>query len=261
MEYPTFVGFAHLKPSEMLNDEMDFSIPNKIKLTQWSVLEGTHFVGTEAKSGSQIELTAKEMDFQYNGDRFFLVIRSRTATDAMGKFRFSHVFPGKNSVAHDVNSRTIDASSSVRVSYSAAPGKTKRIRLGGNGTTVTGRLLRPDEAQDYAWKRIWIRMEEVQPNRAVAIPRVLGPNGLFNRAPLPVRVEKKTMRSFYAHPDTEGRFRIEDVPEGDWHFTARSGDLKIRANTISVTITPDDIAAGDAGEEKELGDIPTAVKE
>jgi len=253
-------GFAHLKPKEELEAEpRSDSLPDKITLTAWSSVEGTYFVGMNPAPVSQIKVTATRMDHGYNANDFFLIARSRATTDEKGKFRFDRVFPGENRVEHDVNSSAIAATSSTRLTFPAVAGETKRVRLGGNGVTVTGQLLLPDDkSENPTWETWWIIMRENSPRPRVAQPLPIGLDG-FARRLLPAPVVKKQTRSFYAHPDREGRFRIDDVPEGDWNFTA-SDNRQISSGSITVTIKPQDIADGDAGSAKDIGEIPTRVR-
>ena len=182
-------------------------------------------------------------------------------SDEKGKFRFDRVFPGENRVEYDVDRSSVETTSSTRVAFSAVAGETKRIRLGGNGITVTGQFLFPNnKTEDLTWETFFIQLRENRPRKIAAAPVRFGANGLEDRVVQPEQVVQRQTLDFYATPDREGRFRIEDVPEGDWILSAAAGNHQVSADATVVAISPDDIAAGDAGKAKNIGDIQTHVR-
>jgi hypothetical protein len=113
-----------------------------------------------------------------------------TTTDELGRFTFDRVVPYKGTVSRGV-ANPVDRRGSPawgwETSVEVKPGQTARVRIGGNGRAVTGRVVldgKPETPVDWA-----------------------------KNQPLAIHVRREGRR-YAADLDKDGGFRLEDIPPG-----------------------------------------------
>jgi beta-lactamase regulating signal transducer with metallopeptidase domain len=230
-------GFAHLKSSEG-------PIPDRIGLTPWARIEGTYRIGPQPAPGIRLWLNTSGIH-AYGRDVPHITSHYTVTTGQQGSFLFERVTAGQGYVGREIT-RTVDdgaieIASSVMSYVDFAAGETVHLDLGGHGRAVEGRLQPPPETTGQV---VWSFADvELTPN--LKQPAIA-------KAPADVRddaerlqawwnawnksAEGKAWRTAYEAYEQrrrqlpriscsvgrDGRFRIDDVPPGDYVLSVRS---------------------------------------
>jgi hypothetical protein len=151
--------------------------------------------------------------------RFYVQYESATGPD--GRFVFERVIPGKGSIGRDL-SLTADTGATEVTSVYTIPaeflsGTTKHVDLGGTGRAVVGKLRPPDgfkEKVRWNFALVTVRSAAEEANST-------GPN-------------------FTATVDHDGKFRIDDVPAGDYSLSEYffQGDGAGRLQNLRFIVPP-----------------------
>jgi RNA polymerase sigma factor (sigma-70 family) len=162
-----------------------------IRLEPWSRVEGTFRVGEAPAANVPIEINVLRLNsFGQGGPSIFSQHTATTGPD--GRFVFERVLPGTGRIGRQITFMVREGATEVTSSHNIGAnfpsGKTVHIDLGGTGRPVVGRL---QPAEGFTGKARW--------NFAV------------------IRVEP----GFMASVDRDGRFRIDDVPPGDYSLTVQ----------------------------------------
>ncbi len=174
-------GYADTTPEELAKS-------GKLVLQPWGKIEGEVRIGN--RPGAHLEVSYGP-DFLHRGSRSYnLTYGYDTTTDELGRFTFDRVVPFKGTVsrgvANPVNRRGIPAWG-WETPVEVKPGQTARVRIGGNGRAVTGRVVldgQPETPVDWT-----------------------------KNQPLVIHVRREG-RQYAADLDKDGGFRLEDVPPG-----------------------------------------------
>ncbi|MEX0677479.1 MAG: carboxypeptidase regulatory-like domain-containing protein, partial [Pirellulales bacterium] len=201
------VGYAQVTSDE-------FAKSNEIKLRPWGHIEGRVMLGREPDTNRTVSFWPKREDsygFVFTNDY-------STKTDALGHFRFDRVIPGPGYVARVVIVEFINSwqnTPSWQVPVEVPSDDTVSVMIGGTGRPVTG-LVKLDRQPDVAVD--WTTNEPVTIN---------------------LQEEKTEPRTYFrcaASIDSQGRFRIPDVPAGKYKLTI----------PVNNPPTPNACGAGDA---------------
>jgi beta-lactamase regulating signal transducer with metallopeptidase domain/thiol-disulfide isomerase/thioredoxin/protocatechuate 3,4-dioxygenase beta subunit len=171
----------------------EFARSGKLVLKPWGKIEGMVWIGD--RSGADQEIVYNN-DISPRGGRYYgLDYGYRTRTDARGRFAFDRVLPGRGKAVRVLNDNTAWG---WQEPVAVEPGRTTRVRVGGRGRVVIGRLVFDHEpATPIDWTR----------NPPVMIH---GPPG---------------KSQFISNLDKDGRFRIEDVLPGKYRIRIGSPNL------------------------------------
>ena len=225
-------GFARVASEEM-------TVPKQIKLTEWSVLEGSYSVGQEPSIGIDVLVEAEGLEVRRNGRKGIPNIYARYSgkTNSNGNFRFDRVVPGNNYVGHKKYAGESHVSG-VFKRYVAVAGETQNLQLGGKGVPIVGRMLPP---KDLDGSKILM-------------------NAKLHLTPQKSKDDTGESNSdlfFKTTAKEDGSFRIDDVPSGDWVLTSshRIPDgPNVISDPIKITVTNEDQG------EKNIGDLITKEK-
>jgi thiol-disulfide isomerase/thioredoxin len=180
----------------------EFAKSSKLVLKPWGKIEGVVWIG--ARPGADEEV-AYHADISLRGGQYYnLGYGNGTRTDARGRFAFDRVAPGRGTVGRVLNQNTVWGWLEPVV---VEPGRTARVRVGGRGRAVIGRLVLDGE-----------------PGTPID----------WTRNP-PVVIEDAGRRSqFSSDLDKDGRFRIEDVPPGKYRLEV--GTFVHRARGVGTPV-------------------------
>jgi hypothetical protein len=183
-------GFGYVKSPR------EWELTRIIHLEPWSRVEGTYKIGKSPAANVSIEIDVSRMNsFGQDEPRIFTQHRSTTGPD--GKFIFERVIPGTGRIGRRitflVNEGATEVASAYMIAAEFPAGKTVHIDLGGMGRSVVGRL-QPSEKflGEVRWNFADISVESAAADSRSAKPY------------------------FTATVDRDGRFRIDDVPPGDY---------------------------------------------
>jgi hypothetical protein len=200
---PFQVVITHDSGYAMIESAADWELMRIIHLEPWAKVEGTFRVGKEAVAGVPIEIhySGRSVKAQ-DGVKFFP--RASTTTGAGGRFVFDRVIPGRGSMGRSilitVNDGATEATSSRHDMVDFPAGKTVSVELGGTGRPVVGRLEAPPEfAGNVRWSFATITL--YYPNEV-----------------------RRHGTSFSITADKEGKFRIDDVPAGEYWMSVWFAD-------------------------------------
>lgn len=228
-------GFARVASENM-------TVPQQIKLTEWSVLEGNYLVGQEPARGIEVLVEAKGLEVRSNGRKGVpnIYVRYSGKTNGSGDFRFDRVVPGSNYVGHKKFAGESHRSG-VFKKYVAVAGETQKLQLGEKGVSIAGRMLPP---KVYNGSKIFMNAKLLlSPQKSTGDTGESNSNIFF----------KVTARE-------DGSFRIDDVPAGDWILTS-SHRVRIGPDLVSIGSDPVKISvAPNDPSEKDVGDLLTKEK-
>jgi protocatechuate 3,4-dioxygenase beta subunit len=204
-------GFAHVKSAGQ-------DLPDVITLTPWARVKGTFRVGPRTVANVRITLNVDSVH-SYGEDVPNIFTHHDVTTGADGEFVFERVFPGRGRIGRGllliVGEGAREVTSSQMEAVLLTAGESVDIDLGGFGHAVTGQLVPPaGHTEKVLWNFALV-------NVAADVPK-------------PVRT---VTPYFTATVDRDGRFRIDDMPPGDYVLIVRfsehsAGHLSHRAFSV-----------------------------
>ncbi len=207
-----------------------FEKTSTLRLQPWAKVEGTVLLGSTPGSGQQISLrmdTEEDAASESPQRKPGIYYRYHTTSDENGGFHFDRVPQGKGTVMRIVRYSDMLSRDSDVFSATFESGKTTKVRLGGVGRSLVGKL---EVSGDFGLTPIWR-------NGIVTVISDIGGEKDETR----LRENQKTIRSGAIGRD--GTFRVENVPSGRWELhvslvrnTPTVYDQTIGELTMPVTV-------------------------
>ena len=190
-------GYAHVK------SPFEWDKARIIHLEPWARVEGTFRIGKTPAANVPITLFVNGRD-SYGHDVPSVFPHHDVTTGPDGRFVFERVIPGGGRIGRrimlTVDDGAAEATSSCMIAADFPAGKTVHIDLGGTGRPVVGKL-RPSDG--FQGKVHWnFASVTATPDEALAETRATSP-------------------SLMATIDRDGRFRMDDVPAGNYSLSVR----------------------------------------
>ncbi len=207
----------------------EFARSGKLVLKPWGKIEGVVWIGD--RPGADQEVLYQRDITQRGGRHYGLDYGYRTRTDARGRFAFDRVAPSRGRALRVLNDNTAWG---WQEPVEVESGRTTRVRVGGRGRVVIGRLVLDGEPETpFDW---------------TGNPPVV----IHGRIDQP---------QFMSNLDKDGRFRVEDVPPGKYRFRVGSPDLPARGveSRIGWSERDLDVPEGPAGQPLDLGAIEAHI--
>ena len=252
-------GFAFFYPE-------NGQLPDSLKLTAWATIKGVFQVGDERMSGVELELNTRAFPpIARNGPRIHTYVSAWTGKN--GEFAIERVVPGPATIGRAIsfihNEGADKITSSKPVPIELVSGETTEIQLGGDGVPVIGRLQLPEDVRDdYFFRFVQVTLirgkgrpevpqppEELRgdPEKATAWTRswLNSPAGKAYYQEMAAYRNNSSARIHYlASVREDGRFRIDDVPPGEYELSARGVQnfpFKLPEQQIFVDLVTDDL--------------------
>jgi hypothetical protein len=189
-------GFAQL------NSAREWELTRIIHLEPWARVEGTFRVGPAPVPNVTISINFDRPPHVLGDDGPDIIAQYSATTGTDGRFVFDRVLPGHGRIGRmlmpTVDGSAMAMDSSCRVTTSFVGGQTLLIGLNGTGRQVVGKLLPPDGfAGSVRWKLAQVRVQPVAAEMRGSAPQ------------------------WTAAVDREGKFRVDDMPAGDYSLSAR----------------------------------------
>ena len=224
----------------------EFARSGKVVLQPWGRIEGGVRIGP--RSGSDQEVAFQPTP-PVGKAGFYIQYSYTTKTDERGRFQFDRVVPGPGTIARIV---VIEYQGMTAPMYcwqepvEVGPGQTVEVRIGGKGRPVIGQFVLD------GFVTVPLDWTENEPLVIGVARKTPGSRRVGSVQFAPVRFASKI--------DKDGRFRIEDVPAGQYTLEVRLGHpgfgLVARDNiNVSFTVTVPEIPGGRSNEPLDLGTI------
>jgi hypothetical protein len=177
-------------------------------------------------------------------------------TDAQGRFVFDRVIPGPSEVSRVVITEFGNGSQQHMGCWQepveVGPGQTVKVKIGGKGRAVIGRVVLKAAPGDHVdWRQ----------NRPATIEKARG----FNPLARLFGADPRQNDRFAASLDKDGRFRVDDVPPGRYELTVTIDPLATQGRPglfaeLGRVKVPVAVPEGDDDAPVDLGEIAAEVK-
>ncbi len=224
-------GYAQMTDDELTNS-------SDVTLLPWATVCGKLMIGNEPGVNEDIRLIFDRSNEQ-NGLEIYQ--EYRTVTDSNGSFVFERVCPGNARVFREIKIGDNSTRFSHGVRVEIKPGQKHNVSIGGTGRPVTGKIIIPDYIKDkFNWQYSDYSM------------RINSPN---------------SYTQFGFRIETDGSFRVDDVPSGDYtlDFNAYGpppDDRTYRGERIGLlsrSFNVPEIPGGRSDEPLELGNLELQI--
>jgi uncharacterized GH25 family protein len=237
-----YLVITHATGYALVQGEPDQPIP-AIKLQPWAKLQGSFHVGKQALANTPITISGNGPS-AYGEGIAHIFTQQDVTTGPDGRFSFNRVFGGSGRVGRRimllVSDGATEATSSKMVPFECQPGETVDVNVGGDGVTVSGRLMPPKGyKKPVLWNFALIHVEVEIPDLASPpVPAAAQNNPAEYRAwwnKWQFTDEGRTWKEindanerlrnsspyFTVTADRDGSFAINDVPPGNYKLNVR----------------------------------------
>jgi hypothetical protein len=184
------------------NSSPEWDLTRIIHLEPWAKVEGTFRVGRVPVPNATISINLDSRPHVLGDDGPDVLAQYFTTTGPGGRFVFDRVIPGHGRIGRMLMPTVADGAmsmdSSCRLATSFVGGQTLQIGLNGTGRPVVGKLLPPEGfAEPVRWNLAQVRVQ------------------------LAAAEIRRNVEQWSATVDREGKFRIDDMPPGDYSLSVR----------------------------------------
>ncbi|MBN1343982.1 MAG: redoxin domain-containing protein [Phycisphaerae bacterium] len=216
-------------------------------------VEGVVKIGGKPTPATDVQLIKNDpMPSQRKGS----IQEHRTKTDHRGRFVFENVPPGEWRVGlfkkFEQRIGTIRSPGftlSHAIPFALAPGQTVTVQIGGTGRPVVGQVVPPQDSgleleyQGGSFRRVWLVTDRTSPPKDLSEDDRQAWYKKYYRSEKGL-AEWRSHRSYVADVESDGQFRIDDVPPGDYTGqieVAKKGEDFGKASgraTLKFTVPP-----------------------
>jgi hypothetical protein len=229
-------GYAEVSTNELAS-------PLKVTLKPWGRLEGKLILDSQPVANQRVTVANQVLRYTDTGRRFgFLSYGFEATTDSDGKFSFDKLPPGQCYVFVE---QTVSYSrfESQRKSVNINSGETTQVVLGGTGRAVVGKAVAPSVAGTVDWHRVSVGLHTKldlgawpQRENFASAQEFIAAEESFSKA-------AHAQQRFGALCESDGSFRISDVPAGNYELEIKVRDSKLNSATPHDRSDPTPVVA------------------
>lgn len=213
-------GIAQVSFSELAGN-------SNITLQSWATVKGKLVLESKPVANQEIALFNQDMHYSKTGSGFpFLTVSLETTTDTNGDFVFDKVPPGPCRVFQRVN-----GFASYQTSITANTGGVTEVILGGAGRSIVGKAVLTSATEPPDWRRVAVRLQSKTGNLPASRPK----RSDFSTPESYVAAMKSFMQEYADQKDfvgaceSDGSFRLADVPAGDYQLKIELRDARLNS--------------------------------
>jgi RNA polymerase sigma factor (sigma-70 family) len=212
----------------------DFAAAGEVTLQPWGGVHGTLILDSQPAANQRIEAYNQVLHYSATGRHFgFLTYRLETTTDAGGEFSFAKLPPGPCTVCwiqagpDDTFLPSHDALVTVK------PGTMAEVVLGGTGRPIIGKATLPAVAGPVDWRKVTVHLRSTVDDMPETMPKRQD----FSSVAVYVAAEEsyflacQNEQHFSTLCDSDGSFRLSDVPAGSYELAIEVRDYKLNSVT------------------------------
>ena len=259
-------GFAHFKSDQAERNDL-------VRLTPWAKAEGIFRVAKKPVGSVKLYLSSGDIH-SYGADVPNIFTTCEAVSEQDGSFGFERVFPGSGRVGRSilriVDEGAKEVTSSTSLAAEFISNQTTRVEFGLIGCPVVGKLIKPESHEDRVmWSFADIGVERQLGPGPVPIPDELKNQPAktqdwyltwkesdAGKAWLAASLETQEVRRdsirFNATCDTQGQFRIDDMPAGTYTLSVRFYESPLAGQLLDYVFSVSETNATN-GETIDLG--------
>jgi hypothetical protein len=256
-------GYANVRSS-------DGPVPVEVKLLSWAKIKGIFMVGPNIGANTLLDLST---DIERDGSSN-ISVSYNLSTDEQGRFEGDRIFPGKADIGKRiirmVNTGATEVTSSIRERIELKAGETTEVQIGGTGRPVVGQILPVEGASEEPnWRFASVHVSAGKSVKPPEMPELATQEERtkwwqewiktdggkeWQKQSQEYQKIRDASPYFNASVDRDGKFRIDDMPEGDYELNLYLGEQYARiVNNHQFTVPPMEDERSD--EPLDLGEI------
>ncbi len=264
-------GYAALSLAE-------FAAAGKVTLQPWGRVEGKLILDSRPAANERVVACNEVARYDEAGHRFgFMGFRLEANTDSAGRFSFDKVPPGQCKVfREDLRPPSPIGFESYETSVEVKAGTVTEVLVGGTGRPIIGKAVLVGAAGPIDWQAVGVHFTLKSAIDLGAPPK----RGDFSSRDAYVEAMDRfseaahAQRHFRVFCNSDGSFRLPDIPTGTYELRIRVQDSKLdsvsphdrsdRATEIASLvreITVPEITGGQSDEPLDLGPLELVVRQ
>lgn len=216
---------------------------NEIALQPWGRVEGRLVLDSRPAANQHVCARHQVLRYDKAGRPFGLMnYFFETTTDSAGRFSFEKVPPGPCTVYRKVSHEPRTWFESHETTVSVNAGATTDVVLGSGGRTVIGRVTLPGVSDGIDWESVPVRLTLKTANDPGPRPKRddFISQDIFVAATEYFFAASRAQLNYAAFCDSNGSFRIPDVPPGSYKLEIKAPALK------RDSLAPADLGSGES---------------
>jgi hypothetical protein len=209
-----------------------------VTLQPWGRVTGKVILDSQPAANQHVAAYAQVARYSDTGRRFgFLTFHFEATTDAEGKFSFEKVPPGRCNIFRQER-RPLSGFESHETAVEVKAGTQAEVVLGGTGRTIIGKavLVQPTAAVDWQTVPVHLRLKATDQPGSRPKRDDFSSKEAFIKAQEHFFSAYAAQQRFGAFCDSDGSFRVPDVPAGTYELQIKVRDSK------SNSVTPHDLS-------------------
>jgi len=240
-----------------------------VTLQAWGRVEGMLILDSQPAANDRVVAYNHVARYSDSGRRFtFMSFHLDTKTDSTGRFVFDKVPPGQCHIFRQtlLSREPRTGFESHETSVGVNPGTVTEVVLGGTGRPITGKALLPGATGLMDWQTVAVQLRLKTADQPASRPKRADFSSNEAYIAAADRFFEAPRQPFGAFCDSDGSFRLPDVPAGTYELEIRVRDAELDSvspneslgpppeiGSLSREIIVPEIPAGQSAEPLDLG--------